>query len=782
MRILIRDLAPGQQYGIAFRSNDGHGGTSDWSQVTKFTTTSDTMPPANVLNLGLFTQDASYFATWDKVTTNHDGTPLLDFASYHVHVASVGGSGTGDFYPTTEHFEFTKAQNLATFGNFQTALTFTLTAVDKTHNESVLPNSLAFDPAQPANPSTPIVSNYIGLLQVAWDTLNSVGGGMPSNFSYCEVHVSTTSGFTPTSATLAGTLNLTTPKYVIAGLTYGTTYYVRLVAVNALGKKSNPSVQASGSPQRITGLDIQNGQISAEQINWVATGIPGGNAYYSTTAPPGGTYTTNDIWYDTSNAYTPHHWTGSVWGGAATDVGFIVGTKILAGTLTANAIGTNQIITASANIANAVIDDAHISNVSAAKITAGTVSSAIVVAGRLTTALTGARVEVNSSGVQQFASDGVTKLVDISGGNATITGTFQTSTSGRRLVLAGSSSLGEIAFIPASYTGTAPNNKWAYIVGQTEGDGVTEDIQMGLSNATRWATPGSLWNKLNLNSQGWTNLQSEKVDFTFSNTGNFVVRQSSDFGVTSGVKMNLDNSGFYFYDNSGQTRIEFQEGSTLALVRKVGETFAIYDYNPTGGTTSARLYLDDTGTVTWFWPGTNARLIFPGANNINNSPAYQMVDNAGYGVTLRFGENSDHSGQHLAIGDAAETTFQPVSGGLYTNASSAVWKTDIEEANLRARDALRQVKPKTYRRKSGQTVSGEVIPPGPVELGFIAEELPEEVLTYHNGKLIGIATSSLDAMIVAYVQELDAMLEAALTRIEQLESKIDEQEDEDGII
>jgi hypothetical protein len=47
-------------------------------------------------------------------------------------------------------------------------------------------------------------------------------------------------------------------------------------------------------------------------------------------------------------------------------------------TITADLIGTNQIITAAANIANAVIENAHIYDVSASKLTAGTIDASLI--------------------------------------------------------------------------------------------------------------------------------------------------------------------------------------------------------------------------------------------------------------------------------------------------------------------------------------------------------------------------------------------------------------------
>jgi hypothetical protein len=61
------------------------------------------------------------------------------------------------------------------------------------------------------------------------------------------------------------------------------------------------------------------------------------------------------------------------------------------------------------------------------KLTAGTMSADVVVGGRFATALTGARVEMNSLGFQKFDTDGVTKLISLTGTEALLTGTYKTA-------------------------------------------------------------------------------------------------------------------------------------------------------------------------------------------------------------------------------------------------------------------------------------------------------------------------------------------------------------------
>ena len=80
--------------------------------------------------------------------------------------------------------------------------------------------------------------------------------------------------------------------------------------------------------------------------------------YYQTSAPTGGTYKTNDIWFDTGNGNKMYMWNGSTW--VAEQFG--------------NAAISDLSIT-NAKIANGTIESAKIANLDAGKITAGTMSA-----------------------------------------------------------------------------------------------------------------------------------------------------------------------------------------------------------------------------------------------------------------------------------------------------------------------------------------------------------------------------------------------------------------------
>lgn len=213
----------------------------------------------------------------------------------------------------------------------------------------------------PAAPSTPTVVGGPGTLGVGWDGL--LGGAAPlSDFLHVEVHTSTTTGFTPSSATLRGTLH-TAGLYAVSGLTPGTTYFAKLIARNQAGVYGTASPQASGVP--------------------IAIGV---TATISTTAPV--SPRTGDLWFDQSNGFELKQWSGSAW------TPYQYGTNaIAAGAITAAQIAANTITAAQIQAGTITATQIQATTITAAQLAAGIVYAGIVNG----TTITGALIETASA-------------------------------------------------------------------------------------------------------------------------------------------------------------------------------------------------------------------------------------------------------------------------------------------------------------------------------------------------------------------------------------------------
>lgn len=129
-----------------------------------------------------------------------------------------------------------------------------------------------------------------------------------------------------------------------------------------------------------------------------------------------------------------YRWTGSVWS-AAVAAGDIAGTlpsgafaanTIAAGVLQAGAvlasnIGSNTVITVAANIGNAVINNAHVADLSVSKLTAGTIDSQIVQISGATGALRSSNYSAGATGFN-ITGEGVAEFNSV-----TIRGTLEAS-------------------------------------------------------------------------------------------------------------------------------------------------------------------------------------------------------------------------------------------------------------------------------------------------------------------------------------------------------------------
>ncbi|MEU1309513.1 fibronectin type III domain-containing protein [Streptomyces cinnamoneus] len=142
--------------------------------------------------------------------------------------------------------------------------------------------------------------------------------------------------------------------------------------------------------------------------------------------------------------------------------------RVVAVDITGNKSGPSDAATATALL----IDDAHISDLTVTKVTAGTISADWIVGARIKTADTGARAELSSTGIQAYNSGGTrTFFADAATGDVTIIGQLVSGTTGKRLEINPTATfLPEIRFYPNSGT------DYGFINGVSAGTDVTVGI------------------------------------------------------------------------------------------------------------------------------------------------------------------------------------------------------------------------------------------------------------------------------------------------------------------
>ncbi|MFH8581637.1 hypothetical protein [Streptomyces zaomyceticus] len=119
-------------------------------------------------------------------------------------------------------------------------------------------------PTPPA-PTAPLVASTIGGIAAEWDGQLVDGAGVPLDFARVEVHAAASSGFTPTSATLVGTIETAQGAMVVIPTT--TPLYVRLVTRTTSGTASAPSTQNGPiAPALIVADDVADGIITGTKL------------------------------------------------------------------------------------------------------------------------------------------------------------------------------------------------------------------------------------------------------------------------------------------------------------------------------------------------------------------------------------------------------------------------------------------------------------------------------------------------------------------------------------
>lgn len=343
LTLVISGLTPYVAYEFQIRSVDYSANFSAWSGTTTATANTNTAP-AQVTGLTLVPDKTAITASWTantetdvangagiyEVTFSKSSTFATGNLVYETGASSVTVSGLD---AGTQYYVRVRAKDSGgVFGTYSTTANTTTTTF------------VLSDGSAPASSPTPTVSSGIGYLFVNWTAITN---NDPVTY---EVHISTTTGFTPSSGTkvaeTASTVVSLEKDAAGANLVYGTTYYVKLIAKDRDGSAAAGS-QGSGTPAKalsgdvtITPADIGaptigdlntavNNQILATNFsvnpyfdNWAST-LPDGYGPISGVSPIKETTTIRTAPYSfrytlatTSNAYIS---VGNVFGGAAVD-------------------------------------------------------------------------------------------------------------------------------------------------------------------------------------------------------------------------------------------------------------------------------------------------------------------------------------------------------------------------------------------------------------------------------------------------------------------------------
>ncbi|QDE84469.1 hypothetical protein BHS07_24540 [Myxococcus xanthus] len=130
------------------------------------------------------------------------------------------------------------------------------------------------EPAHTSPPHVPLDINVTAVVNGFSLSLTPASSG-PVASGY-ELHVSTSSGFTPSSSTLRGTFDTT--AFGVSDLMPGTTYFVRVVPRDRFGNRGTASPQLAVTPKQLEGASLSDAAVGFQHLLYPPTDnlIPNG--------------------------------------------------------------------------------------------------------------------------------------------------------------------------------------------------------------------------------------------------------------------------------------------------------------------------------------------------------------------------------------------------------------------------------------------------------------------------------------------------------------------------
>ncbi|MFH9227661.1 hypothetical protein [Streptomyces lydicus] len=244
---------------------------------------------------------------------------------------------------------------------------------------------------QPPTPGPPTVTSFLGGVAATWDGIFADAVAAPLDFARIEVHADGLDSFTPSAATLCGTLE--SPCGGTLTIPADQPLYVRLLVRNTSGAGSAPSAQAGPvGPPPVVAQEVLDGIISETKL-----------ARSAVTSAALALGAVNSTAIADDAVTTPKLLAGSV-----------TSDKLLALSVTAEKIAALAVTTEKLNALAVTADKIAVNAVTAAKIAAGSIDATHIKAG----AITADKLDANAIN-----------------GKVVTGATVRTADSGRRIVL-----------------------------------------------------------------------------------------------------------------------------------------------------------------------------------------------------------------------------------------------------------------------------------------------------------------------------------------------------------
>ncbi len=643
--------------------------------------------------------------SWTAPTQNTDNTSLTDLSHYEVRYRPALRAPLW----TTAYAGDTSIDVGAVIDlDYDAQVAAVDTSGHRSAFTAVVSAHTAVDTTAPGVPSDPLVTNYLGQLRIEWNGLTSGGAAMPSDFNRVDVHVGTTSGFTPTSSTLVASLSAKGVAYATAP--YGGTRWARLIAYDHNENASTPSGSVSGTTTQVVDTDIFDGAVKTAKL-----------ADLAVTNAKIGLLAVNDA-----------------------NIGSLNVGKLVAGTMTADVTISGRFGTALTGARREMNSVGFQAWDASNNLLINLDGANNLLTGRLRTAITGRRLDMGAAGalgeIDFYAPDNTLSYIraytESAGVESIQMGVPKTGVA---------SALWNKVHVNSDEWTNIQANKVTFIFGESAGYlNVFSSPDKGITAHSRFSIDGD--------------------NLAYSDTSAVPTQRVGIDGAGMYFK-NWSDGAFTIYEkgrNSPYVEAAKFSISNGAIDFYIGNTqeFRIFD-RVAGGAIATRMKITDTD-IWWQWDDGTAnvvpRMLFRPASILsggNTSPGIQLVNVAGGGVLLRgYSDAGSTANPRLEIRNAVDTGFGACYASGFPVQSSRTVKNNVRALAVDPVAKLMGLGIQQFDRKGGRAN----------EVGVIAEELPDELRidTENDGPMWDI-TPTL-ALVIAMLQQMNRRLTAVENR------------------
>jgi hypothetical protein len=242
--------------------------------------TNDGLPPAAPTNLNLtslgYAEDgvlgkvakSSVALSWTGPTTNSTGGSLNDLAGYRIWYSTTSATGPWiakqNFGLETQQTIVGLTPDLTYYFKVIAFDTYGLDSDGLNGDIVALKAALSVE-----TPSAPTLKSKFGTVTVTWNGKDYTDSVIPTSIlARVDIHMSTSSGFTPSSTTLVGKLLGGSDFQVITDVEYNTDYYFKLIAVDINGRSTTASVQSTIKVKPLVDADLIAAKLNAPLSSW----------------------------------------------------------------------------------------------------------------------------------------------------------------------------------------------------------------------------------------------------------------------------------------------------------------------------------------------------------------------------------------------------------------------------------------------------------------------------------------------------------------------------------